>query len=311
MANLRSKTAIPSDLIATLTKLPRLQSQLRDMSQDVSTGIPEAVQEALDVAEEALELAERTQAQAFLLVAPSPDLPSARGLTVGTGLSTVDSGPGDVFQIRLQAFLAALSLLTGNGIVVKTPAGAQLRAIEAGSARVEIMNADGVTGNPAIDIDEPSLDVGNMGGTLGIAHGGSGVTVLSAFSAHNNAVSQSIPSSTNTKVLFSTEAFDVAGDFASSSWTPAAGRPVLIQGSIYLNITEPATVQLVIRKNGAPFKAGPNRITAGAEGVRVAASCIDMPATGDVYELWVFHSATVAQGTSGAQVDTWFSGSML
>ncbi|KQP36140.1 hypothetical protein [Pseudorhodoferax sp. Leaf274] len=311
MATMRSTGAIPADLIATLTKLPRLQTQLRDLSQDVAIGIPEAVAEALDKATDALEIAEETKTQQFLLLSVTPSLPNARGLTVGTGLATTDSGPGNAFQLRLQAFLAALSQLTGNGIVAKTASGAELRAIQAGSSRIEVMYGDGADGNPSIDIDEPSLDLGSMGGLLGVSQGGTGVTVLSAFSAHNNAVLQTIPAGAFTKVNLSTELFDLNGDFASSAWTPPAGRPVLIQGSVLLAMTEAAPVDVAIYKNGVIFKAGGNAERASASSVRVAVSCMDVPDGDDVYDLRVYHGASGAQGTSGAPANTWMSGSML
>jgi hypothetical protein len=311
MANMRSTGAIPADLISTLTNLPRLQAQLRDLSQDVAIGIPEAVTEALNKATDALEIAEETKTQPFLLLSVTPSLPNGRGLTVGTGLATADSGPGGAFQLRLQAFLAALSQLTGTGIVAKTASGAELRVIQAGSSRIEVMYGDGADGNPSIDIDEPSLDLGNMGGVTPVAHGGTGVTVLSAFSAHNNSVLQTIPAGVFTQVNLSTELFDLNGNFASSAWTPPAGRPVLIEGAVLLAMTEAAPVDVAIYKNGAIFKAGGNAERAAAGSVRVAVSCMDVPDGDDVYDLRVYHGATVSQGTSGAPANTWMSGSML
>lgn len=311
MANLRSKGAIPDDLIATMTNLPRLRSQLRDLSQDVAIGIPDAVQEALDKAVEALELAEQTVVQAFLTASPSPALPSSRALTVGTGMSVLDGGAGAAFQILLAAFLASLSQLTGNGMVAKTASGAQLRAIEAGSSRVEVLNGDGTTGNPAIDIDEPSLDVGNMGGTLGIAHGGTGVTVLSAFSAHNNGVNQSIPTTTWQQVNVSVEDFDLNSDFSAGAWTPPAGRPIHLVGNVRVTMTSAGTVYVAIYKNGAVYRRGNNQSVDAAANVQVSVSCIDIPSGTDVYSLRVYQDSGVAQSTFGAIEGTYFQGSML
>jgi hypothetical protein len=311
MANLKSRGVIPLDLIATLTNLPRLQTQLRDMSQDVSTGIPESVAEVLEVATKALDLAEVTKIQPFLLVEATPEIPAGRSLTVGTGLSTTDGGGGGNFHIRLQAFLAALSLLSGNGIIAKTASGAELRTIEAGSPRIEVMNGNGATGNPAIDIDEPSLDLGNMGGMLGIDHGGTGVDVMSAFSADNNGVIQSIPSTAFTQVSLSNVVLNLNGNFSGGEWTPPPGRPVSIVGAVAILLSEPADIVVSVFKNGAEFRRGQQIRTASA-GINVLlAHCIDLPNGTDAYTLMVYQGSGVAQSTDGDIANTYFQGSML
>lgn len=310
MATMRSRPITRPEL-AKLTTDPRLQKALEDSFADTAVNIPEAVTEALETATEALDLATTTKAQAYLLVNPTPVLPNARGFGVGPGLSLSDGGAGGVVSVLLQAFLQSLSELTGNGIVVKTIAGAQLRAIEAGSGRIEIMNGDGTTGNPAIDIDEPSLDVGNMGGVLGIDHGGTGVTVQSAFSAHNNGVSQSIPNSAFTQLNMGTELFDIAGDFSASAWTPPTGRPVMLTGSVAVAITAPAAVSVAIFKNGVQFKNGAVVQALAGASPSVTVSIIDRPNGTDVYDLRVIQTAGLAQNTSGLAPLTWFMGSML
>lgn len=310
MATIRSTGAIPVDLIATLTRLPRLQKQLREMSQDVSIGIPEAVSEALEKANEAFDLATATVAQTFLTAEYSPALPNSRKIGVGTGLALNDAGAGDLLTVQLHAFLASLSLLTGNGMVAKTASGAELRTIQAGSSRIEVMNGDGTGGNPSIDIDEPSLDVGSMGGTLGVDHGGTGVTVLSAFSAHNNGVDQSIPSSgVFTQVALSTAEFDLIGDFFAGAWTPPAGRPISLVGAVRMTMTGVGNVGVAVFKNGLIFRRG--ALFSGLGDVVANVSCIDMPSGADVYTLRVAQDSGVSQNTFGAMAGTFFQGSML
>jgi len=310
MATMRSRPITRPEL-AKLTTDPRLQKALEDSFADTAVNIPEAVTEALETATEALDLATTTKAQAYILVSPTPALPSARGFGVGPGLSLSDGGAGGVIAVVLQAFLQSLSELTGNGIVVKTIAGAQLRAIEAGSSRIEIMNGDGTTGNPAIDIDEPSLDLGNMGGTLGIAHGGTGVTVQSAFSAHNNGTTQPVADSVFVKLNMSTEVFDLNGNFAASAWTPPAGRPVLLTGAASVVMSLPGAVSVAIFKNGVQFRNGTVLQADASTEPSATVTCFDVPNGTDVYDLRVIQNSGVAQATNGLQPLTWFMGSML
>lgn len=48
--------------------------------------------------------------------------------------------------------------------------------------------------------------------------------VGSGFSAHNNNTNQGVAASTLTTLSFGTEFYDIAGDFASSTWTPGPAR---------------------------------------------------------------------------------------
>lgn len=310
MATMRAQKISRGDLSKFLPT-PQLIKQFEAFSDDIVDNLPNAAKDAQETADEALALSETLQQQVFVIFAPTPTLPNSRGLAVDTGLSLVDGGAGGYVTLTLADFLAALSLLTGYGLVAKTASGSELREIEAGSARIEVMNGDGSTGNPAIDIDEPSLDVGNMGGTLGIAHGGTGVTVLSAFSVHNNSTNQSIPNSAFTQLNFSTEVFDLNGDFAANAWTPPAGRPVMLSGSVGISMGAPGAVSVAIFKNGAQLRNGVvTQALAGATpGVTV--TYIDTPNGTDVYDLRAIQTSGVAQNTSGLAPLTWFCGSML
>lgn len=308
MAMQRTNT-IPRNELGKLTREPRLQKQLEDMSKAVAQDIPDAVEEALDKATEALDLAENIKEQAFLTAGPSVSLPNSRRLTVGLGVIVTDGGSGLEFKLDLQAFLRSLSLLTGNGIVAKTVAGAQLRTIEAGSARVEVMNGDGTTGNPAIDIDEPSLNLANMGGTLGVAHGGTGATAYSAFSAHKNGATQSIPAGTWTQLTMPTEAFDLNGNFATNAWTPPAGRPVSLIASAFMTPTAPTELNIAIFKNGVEYRRGNN--AQGSGDLLVNVSCTDVPNGTDVYTAMAHQNSGVAQSVNGSAPVTYFQGAML
>lgn len=98
----------------------------------------------------------------------------------GTAPTTL-SGYGITDAQPLDTTLTALSIYNSNGLIAQTSADNFTgRSIAAGSAKITVANGSGIAGNPTVDVSEANLTLNNIGGTLGIAKGGTNLTALGA-----------------------------------------------------------------------------------------------------------------------------------
>jgi hypothetical protein len=293
----------------------RLIKMFENIAQDVSTTIPDAVddnssgvetaQAAADAAQASANAAQATadaaqvaadaaQADAdalethdYVVVNANAGIPNARVIATSSGLTTTDGGPGASLTFSPADMLAALQALATSGLITRTALNTvAARTITAGSAKITVTNGNGVAGNPTIDSP-----------------------VLAAFSAHNNAVAQSIPDNAFTTLTLGTEDYDTGAFFAANAWTPPAGRPVTMAGAVTISTgTGPFTVSIF--KNGAEFKRGVRIPLAGVTAT-VVVTAQDVPNGTDVYTLRAFQNTGGAQNTVGTSTLTYFQGAAL
>ena len=75
--------------------------------------------------------------------------------------------------------LTALAGLSSVGVIARTGAGtAAVRTLTSGSSKLSLTNGDGVSGNPTFDVSESNLTLDNIGGTLSVSKGGTGLTAV-------------------------------------------------------------------------------------------------------------------------------------
>lgn len=143
----------------------------------------------------------------------------------------------------LDATLTSLAAYNTNGLIAQTAADTfEGRTLTAGSNKVAVTNGNGVSGNPTVDVTEANLTLDSIGGTLGIAKGGTGEATA------NDALNALLPDQTgnNGKVL--------STDGTDASWASPLTNPMDAVGDIIVGGASGAATKLAAGTNGYLLK---------------------------------------------------------
>jgi hypothetical protein len=105
------------------------------------------------------------QTQSFLTANNEPTLPNSRALTVGSGLSLVDSGSQGTLRVNLTGAVANIDSL-GAGIVAKTNTTTfAARTLSTSGLGLSVTNGDGIAGNPTFQLTGVAAAIASSSGT--------------------------------------------------------------------------------------------------------------------------------------------------
>ena len=169
--------------LAEFIRSPSTIRKFENLQSNVEEALPGNLDDIRAIAQAASDLALLLQNRSYIVFNAEGDLDNSRSLAATGGLEAVDGPAPNTVTIRTKELLSSIAALSSAGFIVRNGTSALTRVLLAASPKITIANGSGVTGNPAFNIEESALDLANMGGTLGIAHGGTGATTLSGAQA--------------------------------------------------------------------------------------------------------------------------------
>lgn len=316
--------------LALFLKTPRLIKQMENVVEDVVDTLPGAV----DQIEADVQAAQATADQAILDAAAAQADANQALTNAATAQATVDA---------LALRDVPLALTDGANIAVNAAAHNSFSVTLGGNRTLDAPSnlSDGMLLNFAIRQDGTGsrtlafnaiYDFGDQGTPVlsttasavdyvsGYYDSTSGLILCrfrksaqgsASFSVHNNGVAQNVPNNALTKLTFSTEVYDVGSRFASSAWTPPAGKLITMVGGVAFATVANTLTTIAIYKNGAEYKRGAQIAAPNVTTHAVQVTCQDIPNGTDVYELYAFQNTGVAQNTNGASNFTFFQGTTV
>lgn len=135
-----------------------------------------------------------------------------------------------------------------------------------------------------------------------------GLLVIPSFSVHKNGTNQTGVGSVYTTITWPFEVYDIGSFFASSAWTPPAGK-ISLSGNFIMDgtIAVGSNAGAAIFKNGVGFKQVNTTALTNSAAAHIM---IEDVANGtDFYTLAALGTLSSGTGTiRGAATDTWFMG---
>ena len=155
------------------------------------------------------------------------------------------------------------------------------------------------------------LGIGSSAQVLTVASGVPSWATPSAasgptFSAYPTGTNQSIPQTTFTKILFGTEAWDTASNFASSTFTPTTAGYYQINATVYISGLNAANDSFQIYKNGSTYLIHRNIQT--GELTMTLSAVIYFNGTTDYLDCYFYKNGAGAAGVQSGQAYTNFNG---
>jgi hypothetical protein len=132
--------------------------------------------------------------------------------------------------------------------------------------------------------------------------------VGSGFSAHNNGSNQTVANNSPVSLTWSTEQYDVNNDFASNTWSPAAGPVAIRAAATFTAGVDQAIYELYVYKNGSSFKRLARVTASGVVEFQIGGEAWDIAVDGDAYTIVAFQLSGGSVTVDGTSSKTYFMG---
>jgi hypothetical protein len=136
------------------------------------------------------------------------------------------------------------------------------------------------------------------------------------FHAHRNGVDQTISDDSATKIVWTTESFDIGSCFASGTFTPTTAGKYLIGGTVAISSLDASEVIIEIRNTAGTRLALLGQARTGASGGTTLSGSTILTANGttDTFELWVYHNqagSSASKDVDGTATSSYFWGTLI
>jgi len=255
--------------------------------------------------------------QNFAALGAIATIPCTAAGTNAYTLTAAANTPTITAYNQLQAFVAVIPNTSAAAVTAGLASPGLLNCYKASVAGPTAMGAsDVVAGEAYYFVYDVALNSGAGGFHVFNVIPASAGSSFSGFSATKGGVNQTgVAASTYTKVTFTTEVFDVTGqyDAPNSKYIPtAAGKYQIIAGLLWVSIgNDTSPMKLAVYKNGALEKETTTKASGtGANGTFVSCMVVANGTT-DFFEIFAFQASAGAADVDGTVTDTYFQGNAI